>query len=220
MRVKQVAAVLGFMLLGGGATASAGFLDWFGSSAINTVKNGVMEDYSSTMKIGPALENYYDCQKGTTEWSEFETEKGETIVEFKCTLGEEHLHYFDNLKADRSAPNEVRLDAAIAWINLRNMLQELPLTGIDEWQQLGLSVQFAMSQVNDDEFELSYMGVEPTYSNGAQGSIPVTLGTLQGVFADVNLFDADFVNYENVGRGVVDFVSDASSDFLATEYDD
>ena len=79
MKAKLAALVLAGSLLGGASTASAGLFGLFGSSPIDVVQEGVLPDYSKTKKVGPALESYYDCQKGSAEWDTFETEKGETM---------------------------------------------------------------------------------------------------------------------------------------------
>lgn len=224
MKAKLAALVLAGSLLGGASTASAGLLGLFGSSPIDVVQEGVLPDYSKTKKVGPALESYYDCQKGSAEWDTFETEKGETIVQFKCALGDEHLTYMDKMSRINSKElgqfdrTSIKVDIAIAMINIRQVLDGAQMSAFQDWQKVNLNVQFAMSQVEEDAFEISYVGLEPTYVNGEQGAIPLTFGTLQGVFEDANLFEADFVQYSSIKNGVADFIGDAIDNFCSLEY--
>ena len=92
------------------------------------------------------------------------------------------------------------------------------MSAFQDWKKVNLNVQFAMSQVEEDAFEISYVGLEPTYVNGEQGAIPLTFGTLQGVFEDANLFEADFVQYSSIENGVADFIGDAIDNFCSLEY--
>lgn len=226
MKAKLAVLAIACSLLGGVSTASAGIFGLFGSSSIDVVQEGVLPDFSQTMKVGPALENYYDCQKGTAEWDSFETEKGETIVQFKCELGDEHLTYMDKMSKialdelsqfDRTS---IKLDIAIAMINARQMLDGAQFSAFQDWKKVNFNVQFALSQVEEDAFEISYVGLEPTYVNGAQGDIPLTFGTLQGIFEDENLFETNFAQYSSVEAGVADFLGDAIDNFISLEYGD
>lgn len=94
-KIAAAAAVMCSLWVGA-ATVHAELFGGFASPAINAVRKGVLPEYSKSITVGGALDNYQSCVKGTTQWSEFETEKGEHLVEFSCRLRPEDRDLLKN----------------------------------------------------------------------------------------------------------------------------
>jgi len=59
-------------------------------SNVNGVKNGVMKNFSQSLTVGKAIDSWSKTQKcDTTKWEAFESERGEKIVSFKCSMEKE-----------------------------------------------------------------------------------------------------------------------------------
>lgn len=59
-------------------------------SNVNGVKNGVMKNFSQSLTVGQAIDSWSKTQKcDTTKWEAFESERGEKIVSFKCSMEKE-----------------------------------------------------------------------------------------------------------------------------------
>lgn len=68
------------------------------------VKNGFLYDYSKSVTVGDAFDNYKYCS--APKWQEFETEQKEQIVRFTCSLAS----VVDSLKSERDALKKPALD--------------------------------------------------------------------------------------------------------------
>ena len=191
-KIAAAAAVV-CSLWGCAATVHAELFGGFASPEINAVRKGVLPEYSKSITVGGALEHYQSCVKGTTQWSEFETEKGEHLVEFSCRLRPEDR---DILKNDNQALFAMLYlsgvmatlsdDAAAQQKDFAHNLVKQSVT----FKNLNLSVQFAMSLINEGEFELSYIGLDTEYEDGLTGNIPLFYAALHAPFEDVDVFTA------------------------------
>lgn len=207
MNCKTLAAAMVLSLIGMTA-AQAGILDLFKSSPVDTVKEGLLPEYSTTVRVGPALENYYDCVSGTASWESFESVRGENIVEFQCVLGEEHRNDLNDPQIIAIAETGAALAGVMRSLSGEKGSEVSFKDAVADWQELRLKVQFALSQLDDGAFEIAYVGLSPTYSDGLVGTIPLTHGTLSGVYDNTNLFDADLSNYASQEEGFWDLVGD------------
>ena len=192
---KKIAAAAAVVcsLCFGSATAHAELFGGFASPAINAVRKGVLPEYSKSISVGGALDHYKSCVKGTTSWSEFETEKGEHLVEFSCRLRPEDR---DILKNDNQALFVMLyLSGVMAALSddeaakQEGFAQNLVKQSVS-FKNLNFSVQFAMSLLNENEFELSYIGLDTEYEDGLTGNIPLFYSALHAPFADVDVFTA------------------------------
>lgn len=68
------------------------------------VKNGFLYDYSNSVTVGDAFDNYKYCS--APKWQEFETEQKEQIVRFTCSLPS----VVDTLKSKREELKKPMLD--------------------------------------------------------------------------------------------------------------
>ncbi len=76
--------------------AQAGLFDFFNSNGkeqgpnlqidIDAVKQGVLPQYSTTVRVGPGLEHYFDCTERSGSWSAAVSPRAEHLVYFRCRL--------------------------------------------------------------------------------------------------------------------------------------
>ena len=124
-----------------------------GGGNISSVKNGVFDDYQGTT-VGDAFDNWSLCE--STSWSEFQTENGINMVEYRCAAA----------KTGYSS-----LIAVLETLDVEAIESEMCFTVI--WQ--GLDCNFTVErmkqtlkdgitylvqfQINlDDSFEMTYLG--------------------------------------------------------------
>ena len=67
------------------AAISAAILSACGDDPVKTVKDGTLEEFSKTVKVGQALDGYSGCEDKTKKWSTV-GEGGAKTVRFTCTL--------------------------------------------------------------------------------------------------------------------------------------
>jgi len=125
-----------------------GVLSGCSTSNLETVKGGVMEDYPSVV-VGEAFDASPLCSKAS--WSEFESEQGADIVEFRCAVSLEKT--VDTLRAaDRRL-----YQSSLCWDGsceqgFNNSLRRFKQEGAQ------LVVQFAMHK--DDAAAFDLQGVD------------------------------------------------------------
>lgn len=143
------------------------------------IKNGTLEDVDPTKRIGPVLENFYDCQPGTQTWESFEGEDGSTIAEYHCTLGQAHRSFLDDEKLIEGLKSGLGANVQGDW-DLDGQVYE---DAVQDLKKLNLEIQFTLS--SDDKnyaFELTYLGVAPTYSDGSSGTVPLYIDAISALY--------------------------------------
>lgn len=209
---------LGAALLWAGAligTAQAGMFDFFSTSShVDTMKKGILSDFSRNVTVGEALDTYYDCIGDTRNWQSFTGQKGEEVVEFTCNL-KEHKDEITELKNDQIMQT-MGMMMGLALVNLPDLLSnnkqlknkyknegEMLKDGqeaIDKSMDLAaleLCVQFKLDKKDDKKFSLAYIGFDTTYPDGLQGSIPLTGSSMQSVYDDEDLWEDLLTNSDN-----------------------
>jgi len=118
----------------------------FGTSEIDSVKNGVM-NFNKTITLGEALDNWDDCE--SSSWTSFETSNKTKIVEFTCSkkdvkeMGEK---VFSFVKTDK--------EKAKIFLSLESVTQKF---------------QFTINK--DDTFQIDNVQREIVWSDGKKFSI-------------------------------------------------
>ena len=132
-----------------------------GGGNVNMVKTGVFNDYQGTT-VGDAFDSWSMCEN--TSWTEFQTENGRNIVEYKCkasTQGYDNLiNTLNSFDADviESITETICAPIAIAQLYSGGPACKFTMNRLKSVLRDGITytVQF---QVNlDDSFEISYLG--------------------------------------------------------------
>lgn len=190
--------------------AQAGLFDFFQDSSVDTVKNSVLDEYSEEITVGSALDNYYDCQKGSGKWDSLTGPKDLDLVQFTCSL----TRHPGELKDQK-----IMQVAGMLMGNLQGFLDLFDQSSKDKDRQstdelskqsmdfakLDLRVQFAMSKKDSSSFRLYYVGLDGTYQDGLKGQIGLPDGTLHAIYDDEDLW-----NY------VIDHTDDGLSGLVTT----
>lgn len=159
---------------------------------IETVKNGVLQDYSTTVRVGPALEHYFDCLPNTAKWTGEQSARGERLVHFTCSLKgfkEEltDLGFLQNLGMLSAGLNAFFSDPGKGTDSLKEA-GELSEQAAKNLQSVDLKVSFVMSVVEDKAFEPRSVDLTLNYPSGlADYSLKVK--HLKQIFDDKTLFD-------------------------------
>lgn len=75
-----------------------------GCRETDTVKNGILHDFSNSLTVGKALETWSAQECTDTEWNSFTTNRDEKIVSFTCKLDVKSIKTnFDNLVTDEES---------------------------------------------------------------------------------------------------------------------
>ena len=124
-----------------------------GGGNVSSVKNGVFDDYQGTT-VGDAFDNWNICE--STSWSEFQTENGRNIVEYRCAAAKTGYSSLIAMVETLDAEDvESVMCVSVAWQGLECnfTMERLKQTLKDGITYL---VQF---QINlDDSFEMTYLG--------------------------------------------------------------
>lgn len=92
LRLKKYIVILSLTILSSGC------------SEINTVKNGVLSDFSNSLTVGKVLETWSAQECTDTKWDSFTTDRDEKIVSFTCKLDVKSIKTsFDNLATDEES---------------------------------------------------------------------------------------------------------------------
>lgn len=83
MSVRSLLGGVSLALLFTGAPAEAGLSSLFASNT-EKVQAGVLEEYSPSVRVGKALNDYYFCYPESKVWKELTSERDEELVEFSC----------------------------------------------------------------------------------------------------------------------------------------
>ncbi len=174
--------------------AQAGLFDFFKDSGVDTVKNSVLEDYSEDITVGSALDNYYDCQKGSGKWDTLTGPKDQDLVQFTCSLNRHPLELKDQKLIQFAGMVMGNLRGFLGLFDQnaqkdkeRRSAEDLIKQSMD-FAKLDLRVQFAMSKKDSSSFRLFYVGLDGTYQDGFKGKIELPDGTLHAIYDDEDLW--------------------------------
>ena len=124
-----------------------------GGGNVSSVKNGVFDDYQGTT-VGDAFDNWNICE--STSWSEFQTENGRNIVEYRCAAAKTgYSSLIAVLETLDVEDTESAMCVSVIWQGLECnfTVERMKQTLKDGITYL---VQF---QINlDDSFETTYLG--------------------------------------------------------------
>ncbi len=183
------------LLLAGSSLPALAF-DFFGiftADPVDTVRQGLLEEYSATVKVGPALEQYFDCVPDSQRWQSFTTRREESVVSYRCTLRQ----FRQDLGSLGIAQNVLAFGAGL------QALFANPGKGtenFDEQSQLmqkalqpdavSLKSEFILSLSEEGKFAPRSLALEFKYPDGRNFSLPISINRLQRIFADQALFES------------------------------
>lgn len=185
--MQQKLMFIGAVLALTGPAQAFDFFGLFGGDdPISTVQEGVLPQYSQTVKTGPALEHYYDCAADSARWQSFTSEREESMVSFTCSL--------KNFKAGLSD-----LGVMQPIMTFGSGLQSLFNSGDipDDFSELNdltdkalapesveLQISFALSLVNKGEFEPRSFALQFIYPDGRMVTNEISIQHLKQIYAD------------------------------------
>ncbi|MBO8415631.1 MAG: hypothetical protein IAB19_04535 [Proteobacteria bacterium] len=161
--------------------------------AIESVQQGVLPDYSTTVKVGAALEHYFDCKQGSAKWSSEVTAREETLVHYQCDLNQfsNELHdlgLMESLVTLRSGL-EGFLAAPDKGTESFSKAKKLTEEAIQNLKSVNLKVSFVMSVTDEGAFEPRTVAVQPVFKQGEAKDFELRTSKLKLVFKDKSLFD-------------------------------
>lgn len=171
---------------------------------IETVKNGVLAQYSTTLRVGPALEHYFDCTPGSAKWSSEVTARGESLVHFQCALkgfSEElqDLGLMESLVTLRSGL-EGFLAAPDKGTESFSRAKKLTEEAVKNLKQVNLKASFVLSITQQGAFEPRTLALQPVFRQGEARDFEISMSKLKLVFQDKSLFDQS-------DEDIIDFVT-------------
>lgn len=179
----------------------------FGSGGIGTVQEAVLPEYSSTITLGDALDNYSDCKKDSSSWSSFE-QKGRDIVEFQCRLQKSP----QLISSNKANPFMLGLLGASSFFTGKEgpKLSREAMQSYFKFESITMHINFALSKVDDQDFEVQDIIFSVNFSDGQRGQVNLDPKALKRVFADKPM--ADFESAEEFGSFVEDLVAAHDAD--------
>lgn len=181
-RNLTAAAAAAFALAAAWAVpAQAGFFDFFSSDDeepaynpqidIDAVKKGVLPQYSTTVRVGPGLEHYFDCTERSGSWSAAISPRAEHLVYFRCrinSLSEElrDLGLLESLGTISSMLN-MMLDRSHGEGSSLSEAGELVKKASAELKGVDLKAGFIMSVVEPGQFEPHTLQLTLNYPSGS-----------------------------------------------------
>ncbi|MBU3827531.1 MAG: hypothetical protein IAA31_08625 [Candidatus Anaerobiospirillum merdipullorum] len=197
---KKLHLILASITLCGALAAPAQAFDLFGlfgsddgnSDNIATVKAGVLPQYSDTVRLGPALEQYYDCLDGSSKWTSFTTKKEEQVVRFSCAL-----HDFTHDLSDLGLLETiVAFGSGLGSLFSDHATKDDPFSSSQELTQKALKPQsvtmqqdFVFSLVESGKFSPRDFSLEFSYDDGRKFTQVVGGDMLKLIYADKPLLD-------------------------------
>jgi len=160
MNMRILAFIIAFLVSG---NSHAGPID--------LVKTGVL-DYDKSMTVGNAFDNWSNCS--STEWEEFETDRGKTVVQSIC-----------NIKDGAQFAAKVAASGVAG---------DSPISHLTEF--VGAKAYYQWTVYADGSgFELTYVGGEYLWIAGKKAEFGVSIGlALENLFGNVKDFDLDSLN--------------------------
>lgn len=173
----------------------------FGDGQVTTVKEAVLPQYSKTVTLGDALENYSDCAEDTVVWQSLE-DRGRNLVEFSCRLTKSP----SVISSNRANPLMLGLLKASSFFTGRKApeLSSEAMQAYFKFERITLAVRFAMSKLDESAFETDSVLLNVNFSDGQRGQIRLDGDPLRRVYADTPM--TDFDNAEDFASFLQDLV--------------
>ena len=181
---------------------------------IRTVQNGLLPQYSRSITVGSALNNYYDCFSDTKHWEYFITAKGQKIIEYRCKLDQQRNTLKDFAEASILFSEVIAAYDALS-VLYGGMLsntdkcstKQISIDEIVEISQMELIAQFAINLDDTSSFSHEYLGVKITYPDNMSQTINLPLYYFESLYSDSSLLFPDNVTDEETQEILIALIS-------------
>lgn len=190
---------------------------------IDTVKNGVLSEYTESKTIGSAFDIYSDCDSSTMEWAYEKGSADEDLVVFKCTLVKSPAEY-------REMGEGFVGKAVVAGIGILGMTQML--SGSENYTEadiknaekqvfnvssMDMTTKFAISKVDQTRFEHTLLEVHVVFADGRQVTKQLPTSDIETVFNNQPLLSNQL---SSQGNNFALFVTDMFTGYLQAKVED
>ena len=181
---------------------------------IRIVQNGLLPQYSRSITVGSALDNYYDCFSDTKQWEYFVTAKGQKIVEYRCKLDQQRNTLKEFADSSFLFSEVITAYDSLSLLyggmlsnNDKCSTKQIPIEELVKISEIELTVQFAINLDDSNTFNHEYLGVKIVYPDNTFQTISLPLYYFESLYTDSSILFPDFATDEETQEMLVALIS-------------